>query len=732
MNFLSADGPMSDQAQEFLHYAISMYGNSARELVVFGLLLTALFLGRLLFLQVQVRHHRARLPLVIGGWGTRGKSGTERLKAAIFNELGLTTISKTTGCEAMIVISPPFGAATELFLFRPYDKATIWEQQNVVRMASALDAQVVLWECMGLNPEFVRILQGQWMRDDYATLTNAFPDHEDVHGPAGINVPEVMTRFIPHGSPLVTSEEAMLPILREGARAADAPMSSINWLDAGLLTPDLLVRFPYEEHPFNIALVVRLADHLGLPRDHTLKAMADRVVPDLGVLKTFAGAELRGRRLEFIMGMSANERYGALSNWKRMGFATHDPRSEPQTWIATVVNNRADRVPRSRVFARVLVRDVRADCHVLIGTNLNGLHGFIREEFALHAAEQRLPAGLDAASRRARWLEQAQSQGRITTLEFLQARVTPVIHHLLPQAADFAALYALAGQPEQLESALLEHGAEPTLLAEAAVFFRDWAGEFTALHETLERALASTDEAQAQTLWWGFLAQRFEAGLIVIQDSYASPQEIVERLAASAPPGTRVRIMGLQNIKGTGLPFVYSWLDADVVFKALTQMRGGKPQEFERGVRSLRALAKLPLQVHEALAQALTEFLDGEHELGRRYEPELRVLRTDLERARASHATLRQQLASGSASDSGGGKFSDRLVAWLEQVLDAGDAIRRRQQADRVYRDLAQHRISISRAASVVQELTQRQKGGWLAKTLKQRALARHAGDGLP
>lgn len=52
-------------------------------------------------------------------------------------------------------------------------------------------------------------------------------------------------------------------------------------LDAELLPADVLARFPYEEHPSNIALVLRMAEELGLEPDYALKEMADRVVPDL-------------------------------------------------------------------------------------------------------------------------------------------------------------------------------------------------------------------------------------------------------------------------------------------------------------------------------------------------------------------------------------------------------------------------------------------------------------------
>ena len=101
-------------------------------------------------------------------------------------------------------------------------------------------------------------------------------------------------------------------------------MYSVGWLEAGLLPEDVLSRFPYEEHPFNIALVLGMAEELGIDRDYALKEMADMVVPDIGVLKAYPAAAVRSRKLEFVNGMSANERHGCLGNWTRLGFDQND------------------------------------------------------------------------------------------------------------------------------------------------------------------------------------------------------------------------------------------------------------------------------------------------------------------------------------------------------------------------------------------------------------------------
>ena len=67
----------------------------------------------------------------------------------------------------------------------------------MIQLATALGAEVFLWECMALTPSYVELLQHHWVRDDLSTITNAYPDHEDLPGPAGINIPQVIVDLHP-------------------------------------------------------------------------------------------------------------------------------------------------------------------------------------------------------------------------------------------------------------------------------------------------------------------------------------------------------------------------------------------------------------------------------------------------------------------------------------------------------------------------------------------------------
>ncbi len=695
-------------------YFATVYQNSLFQLGIFIALASAWFVGRHIWKAQRMAQFRRSVPLVLGGWGTRGKSGTERLKAGLINALGEALVSKTTGCEAMFLHGTAFGELREMFLFRPYDKATIWEQFDLMHTTRGLGAKVFLWECMGLTPSYVRVLQQHWMRDDISTITNTYPDHEDVQGPAGRNIPEVMTEFIPRRSLLLTTEEEMLPILREAAELAGTRLRPVNWKQAGLIHQRLLDRFPYAEHPYNIALVTAMADELGLAEDFAVKEMSDRVVADLGVLKVYPRSTIAGRTLEFVMGMSANERFGAMGNWTRMGFEHHDLGVDPEVYVTTVVNNRADRVPRSRVFARMLVEDIVADRHVLIGSNLKGLAGFIEESWSEYAAtltlygeeSEPLPTLAYLAKRQRLPLNADQLAGR------LRAMIAPQNERIAPDAALAAA--ASGRLAEVLEQAGVEHAADISAHYEE---LRTQLAEFETLHAAVA---AGGDHARLDDQLKAFLHRCFIAKIVPVNEYYTPGEDIIRLIARITPPGLVNRVLGMQNIKGTGLDFVYRWQAWDACHRACVQAQDSDPAEAMRGIQALASFqeygALSERKVRETIA-ALKE-RSSQHSDMFNSQLDLTLARLDAQLAALGKGPDEARGDAQTDAGSSGGGIAGRIVDGLEAFLDSTDAIARRRAADRIYRAMIAEQISSQRAAVELKKLTSRQKGGWLAADL--------------
>jgi gamma-polyglutamate synthase len=700
---------------EFFDYFVSIYENSLGDLALFLAAISLAFCGLHFRANSRFRFFRKSIPLSVGGWGTRGKSGTERLKAGIFNAMGCAVVSKTTGCEAMFLYAPVFGELKEMFLFRPYDKATIWEQCNVVRSAAQLRTDVFLWECMGLTPSYVEILQKRWMQDELATITNAYPDHEDLQGPAGVNIPDVISSFIPRHSKVISTEEQMSPILAEASRNAGTEYRQLGWLEAGLLPPEILSRFPYDEHPYNIALVVAMCEELAIERDVALKEMADRVVPDLGVLRTSPVCEIQGRRLQFTNGMSANERLGFLGNWSRTGFDRQDFKAEPGVWITTVVNNRADRIPRSRIFASVLVNDAKADRHFLIGGNLEGLMGYVEEEWQVRALEFQLwpPDATRSVETALQALSKAADELRIPVeSDLIQARLRAMLSAVDLDDESRTRLSQLHEQPDELKRQL------PAQNDSVHAILRSLESDlvYRREYQELVKVIRDSGETEGEVLEQRFrklLKVWFLRKFVVVEDYYATGEEVVNTISQTTPPGFLNRVMGIQNIKGTGLDFVYRWEAWRACHAACEKLASDNDAVAASGLEDLATFQGFGLlsesRVREVLQQTRRRSMSADTAIMGR----LQMVEDNLERTLTKIRALLNKEGGTSRTN---GWFA-RFVSLAEELLDSVDAIRRRRKADRIQADLVAERISRERAALELQKLNKRQKGGWLKTT---------------
>ncbi|PRP92189.1 Capsule biosynthesis protein CapB [Enhygromyxa salina] len=661
----------------------------------------------------------------------------------------------------MFIHAAPLGPQVEIYTFRPYGKATIWEQRDLLQLAAGLRSEVFLWECMALNPEYVDILQRGWMRDDFATITNTYPDHEDIQGPAGIDVATVVGRFIPEGNPTISSELGFNPVLRDSAQDRGAELIEVGDHDGDLLPDDLLGLFPYSEHPRNIALVAELARQLGIDDELAIVTMADYVYPDLGVLKFYPEVQVRGRTLSFVNGCSANERAGFLNNWRRTGCVELAAAADPARAVITVVNNRDDRVSRSEVFSRILVNDVAVDAHVLIGTNLAGLQIFLDRALDAFASEQELVdaealaqggAGLTRARKRLAallkrvrapvegWWEQLATilsmglgaLGRRFDPEGSEAaKIRAHVEELrgAEGSHEFETVVAKLASDATLNQALREahdHSVEdaelihPHEVGRAADYdellshTRDriarmviagrLAAKLESVLEARDAAALASLTAELSKAWVGL----FRAQLIVVWDAGATGDQIIDQCARAVPPGAHVTIMGTQNIKGTGLDFIYRWQALDAVHAGLKQLASEDEQTRLDALRSLDAHSDFGFTDTGMLVARLPEFTAGTAQ-----EASLRHALRD--KASAIHKQKLAKLDSGaSGAAAKGGKF----WTWVEGWIDFIDGAVRYRQSRQLVQDLIDFRVSHNKMAVEMRGIYARAKGGWLGKAL--------------
>ena len=161
--------------------------------------------------------------------------------------------------------------------------------------------------------------------------------------------------------------------------------------------------------------------------------------------------------------------------------------------------------------------------------------------------------------------------------------------------------------------------------------------------------------------------------------------------------------MGLQNIKGTGLDFVYRWVSIDAVERMLALVASETAAERTEGLRLLAMHGDFGLLDAQRAVTCLEALGPGD-----RGAPDVAHAAL-LERLRALVAEKERALREQKRGTAG-----DAVRRAIGKTLDYIDSMRRQGMATRVIDDLVRGRISHAGAASRMRAIVARQKGAWM------------------
>ena len=291
-------------------------------------ILTVLWLAYLFWEARRVRRARAALLHVVHVNGTRGKSTVSRLIEAGLRAGGLKVFCKTTGTVPMTIDVNGREAP-----IRRRGRANIKEQIAILEQAARQGAQVLVVECMAVQPELQRAAQHDILQADIGVITNVRRDHTDVMGETLPQICRALSNTIPRRGVLFTAEEGQLPLLAKRARDLCCPLVPV--------CPDGTE--PAFDFPDNIALALAVCRHLGVEKKTALAGM-EAFHRDPYALSVYRlGAAL------FINGLSINDVQSTCIVWKQL----RETHRLQQRELILLVNNRADRGSRTEDMLQV-------------------------------------------------------------------------------------------------------------------------------------------------------------------------------------------------------------------------------------------------------------------------------------------------------------------------------------------------------------------------------------------
>ena len=323
-------------------------------LIILGALALVLIISGLL----EFRSHQlvlSNIPVRIHVNGTRGKSSVTRLIAAGLRAGGKRTFAKTTGTAPRVIDAEGIDR-----IIHRLRSPSIGEQVRLLKYFSAEKPDVVVMECMAVQPQYQWISEHQMVKSDIGVITNARPDHLDEMGPTDVDVVRSLCNSVPIDGTLITAEEKYKNILEE---VAEQNGSEFLHSDEGSITDSELNKFSYIEHPQNIAIALDVCKKMGIKRDVALKGMHS-VKPDLGALIVW---KLKGENgsLQFVNGMAANDPVSTLQIWKFV-----IDRYPTTSGSAVFFNSRDDRPLRTNQMLELTFEEIKPEHFIIRGDKI--------------------------------------------------------------------------------------------------------------------------------------------------------------------------------------------------------------------------------------------------------------------------------------------------------------------------------------------------------------------------
>lgn len=299
-----------------------------------ALLLTA---GYLLFLIWEKRKNERALAsfrCVIHVNGIRGKTSVCRMIDAHLRGAGIRVFTKTTGSTPCYIDT--HGVEHEIVRRSP---SNIREQLAMIRRAHREGAEVLILECMAVQPELQRFSQQEIVKGGVNVITNVRYDHMFEMGETLEELAESLSGTVPENGVLFTADAAFFPFFQEKCAALGS--RAVLCRPGGCADGE------------NEAIACAVGEELGVPPEGFQEHMTAYQM-DFGGQKCYRTAE------------------GIFLNL----FSANDPQSTAmllervlpgETQPVLLYNNRADRPDRVLLFARHFFPGARYERVLVMG-----------------------------------------------------------------------------------------------------------------------------------------------------------------------------------------------------------------------------------------------------------------------------------------------------------------------------------------------------------------------------
>ena len=279
-------------------------------------------------------------------------------------------MGKTTGTAARYIL--PAQNEDREIVRRP-EGPNIKEQMRAIAFAAKQRADVLVCECMAVNPRYQEVHQEQIFLANMTVLVNVLADHLDDMGPTTDEVAKALATTIPRGGHLIVAEDYYTYYFK---RLAERQGTRVFVADSSAVPDGYVDRFDFVMFPESVALGLAVAEALDIDRDTALRGML-KTIPDPGALRISPLSGSGWNQSFFVNAFAANEPATSLKIWHMLREMDHLPQENP----IVVFNGRPDRIDRTRQFIADFFPNIEADKLTLlaIGQNIRPLRNAMKK-----------------------------------------------------------------------------------------------------------------------------------------------------------------------------------------------------------------------------------------------------------------------------------------------------------------------------------------------------------------
>lgn len=294
--------------------------------------------------QIYLKKIRKSFKYIIHVNGTRGKSTVCRLLDSVLREAGFRVFTKTTGTLPIMIL--PDKKQIEI---KRLGRANIREQIKMIKRAYQEKAEILILECMAVDPNLQWHSEAHILRSNISVITNARHDHLLEMGSSIAEIINSLANTIPNNSIVINGDIANRDIWENIAKqkACEIIFADQQVKDNSLTSLKI-----------NKNIVAKIAEYLGIKESVALSGMA-KYLPDPGAFQIIQLQQLR-----FINCFSTNDPDSTKAIYDDLikSFNSED--------ITFLVNNRADR-PERTIQNINLIRKLKPKKIIITGDNIN-------------------------------------------------------------------------------------------------------------------------------------------------------------------------------------------------------------------------------------------------------------------------------------------------------------------------------------------------------------------------